>query len=107
MNVARHPRSLCKEHALEVLNGIKVELKPYRQPGVEPSPRCFVVDRRKDQSGVSGIGIVAEGVEFTDGTVAMRWITETTTTVLFDNMSDVRIIHGHRGDTVIRWLEDA
>jgi hypothetical protein len=65
-----------------------------------------VVDRRKDDSGVSGIGIVAEGVEFTDGTVAMRWVTETATTVIFDNMADVRLIHGHKGSTTVRWIEE-
>lgn len=106
MHVARHPRSLCREHAQQVLDGHKIELKPYRQPGVEPAPRCFIVDRRRDDSGVSGIGIVAEGVEFTDGTVCLRWVTETATTVLFDSMQDVRTIHGHGGTTTVRWLEE-
>jgi len=89
-----------------VLDGEKIELKPYRQPGQEPAPRLFIVDRRKDQSGISGIGVIAEGVEFTDGTAVMRWITETVTTSFFENMGDLRKIHGHRGETVIRYLDE-
>jgi hypothetical protein len=34
--------------------------------------RLFLLIRNEDVSGVSGTGIVAEGVEFSDGTVAMR-----------------------------------
>ena len=37
------------------------------------APRAFVLQRNEDETGVSGTGIVAEGVEFSDGTVALRW----------------------------------
>lgn len=106
MQVSRKPRSLCRVHAQAVLDGEKIELKPYRQPGLEPKPQPFVLDRKKDDSGISGTGIVAEGVEFTDGTVVMRWITETNSTSFFETMADLRKIHGHRGTTTIRWLQD-
>jgi hypothetical protein len=107
MMLGRKSRSLCHEHAQMVLDGQKIELKPYRQPGVDSDPRLFMVDRRKDQTGISGIGVIAEGVQFTDGTVVIRWITETPTTAVFDSIDDLRKVHGHRGDSVIRWVEDA
>src|SRR4051794_16547249 len=34
----------------------------------------FELHRDQDISGVSGVGVVAEGVAFTDGTVALRWL---------------------------------
>lgn len=106
MQVARKSRALCKDHAQQVLDGEKIELKPYRQPGLEPAPRLFVIDRSKDSSGVSGIGLVAEGVLFTDGTVVIRWVTETASTAYFDTIEDVQKVHGHRGMTVIRYLDE-
>jgi hypothetical protein len=36
----------------------------------------FMLRRTEDVSGLSGTGMVAEGVEFTDGRVAMRCRTE-------------------------------
>lgn len=107
MVVGRKTRALCRDHAQMVLDGLKVELKPFRQPGVEPTPRTFALDRRIDGSGISGVGIVAEGVEFTDGTVCLRWLTETQTTVLFDNIGDLRKIHGHGATTQVRWLDES
>ena len=106
MQVARKSRALCKEHAQEVLDGNKIELKPYRMPGVEPTPRLFIIDRSKDNSGISGVGVVAEGVQYTDGTVVIRWITETATTALFDSIEDVQKVHGYRGDSVIKFLDE-
>ena len=37
--------------------------------------RLFKLQRKVDCSGVSGTGVVAEGVEFDDGQVALRWLT--------------------------------
>jgi hypothetical protein len=35
--------------------------------------RRFRLQRLEDESGVSGVGYVAEGCESTDGRVALRW----------------------------------
>jgi hypothetical protein len=43
--------------------------------------RLFRLERTEDASGVSGIGKVAEGVVFDDGTVVLRWLTEVKSTV--------------------------
>lgn len=66
--------------------------------------RTFSLIRNEDETGVSGTGIVAQGVEFDDGVVAMRWLTDTSSTVVYTNINDVRIIHGHNGKTVVQWI---
>jgi hypothetical protein len=65
--------------------------------------RRFFLDRMEDETGVSGSGLVAEGVVFWDGTVAMRWRTGTSSTAVYDCIEDVETIHGHGGKTVVRW----
>ncbi len=56
-----------------------------------------------DVSGVSGTGVVAHGCVFPDGTVALRWATEHRSTTVYDDIETVRKIHGHGGNTDVRW----
>lgn len=65
--------------------------------------RTFKLVRDTDVSGISGTGIVGEGVIFSDGRVAMRWLTATATTVVFDCIEDVETIHGHGGYTWVKF----
>lgn len=67
--------------------------------------RRFVLIRHHDVTGASGTGIVAEGIEFSDGTVAVRWPSSHPTTSVWQDVNDVRVIHGHTGCTVVRWLD--
>jgi len=67
--------------------------------------RRFVLDRAEDISGSSGVGYVAEGVEFTNGTVAMRWRTDLASTAIYDTIGELEAIHGHDGATQIRWID--
>ena len=69
--------------------------------------RRFVLQRKVDISGVSGTGIVAEGVEFSDGSVVLRWISNNPTSVVFhDNgLESVEAIHGHQGSTIIHFID--
>lgn len=48
--------------------------------------RRFVFQRNEDVSGTSGTGIVAEGVQFTDGTVAVRWRSMIASHVIYLNV---------------------
>lgn len=65
-----------------------------------PRPaRLFTLERDVDESGVSGVGVVAEGVEFSDGTCAMRWLTKVTSVAVYASMDDLLSIHGHGGKT--------
>ena len=63
--------------------------------------RTFILYRVIDVSGVSGTGVVAEGVEFSDGLCVCRWVTSTATTTVYNSIEDVRSIHGHDGATKI------
>lgn len=67
----------------------------------------FEIIRHHDVSGISGTGRVAEGVEFTDGTVVVRWLkTEGVepTTVVHPGIDNVIALHGHNGSSEVVWL---
>lgn len=59
----------------------------------------FWLQRTEDVSGVSGTGRVAEGVIFTNGKVALSWLTPTTSIVVYDSITVCEQIHGHEGRT--------
>ncbi len=61
--------------------------------------RIFHLHRHHDVTGITGVGIVAEGVIFTDGSCAMRWLSELTSVVIFHTVEDILAIHGHQGHT--------
>jgi hypothetical protein len=63
--------------------------------------RRFHFERTEDASGVSGCGRVAEGVVFTNGKVALEWLSDHSSTALYDSIQDVEHIHGHEGRTKI------
>jgi hypothetical protein len=74
-------------------------------PAGVPAPfRQFVLRRFEDVSGVSGTGVVAEGVQFSDGSVALRWLGERPSTATWWSIEDVEHIHGHKGLTVVAWV---
>ena len=64
--------------------------------------RRFVLQRDVDETGISGTGIVAEGVVFSNGYVTMAWKTEWTSIVTYpQGIEAVEKIHGHGGKTRI------
>lgn len=66
--------------------------------------KTFQLYRHEDETGVSGIGLVAEGVEFSDGKVAMRWtVGDHRSTSTWDSIASVEAIHGHDGKTAVVW----
>jgi hypothetical protein len=64
----------------------------------------FELHRLEDETGISGTGRVAEGVQFSDGSCAMRWLTPLASTAIYASIEDIDAIHGHGGKTVISWL---
>lgn len=60
--------------------------------------KLFELHRDQDETGVSGVGVVALGVIFDDGSCALRWLTETSSTT-YACVEDVEKIHGHQGKT--------
>lgn len=69
--------------------------------------RRFILRRDTDETGVSGAGDVAEGVEFSDGVIALRWTTAWPTSVVFHDrgLESVQAVHGHGGKTRVIWLD--
>ena len=61
----------------------------------------FWLERVEDESGVSGVGRVAEGVIFSNSWCAMTWLTEHPSIAFYQSIEEVEAIHGHQGDTKI------
>lgn len=67
--------------------------------------RQFHLVRLVDVTGVSGTGVVAQGCQFEDGTVVLRWLGENASTVIWDSIKDALKVHGHDGATTVEWIE--
>lgn len=68
--------------------------------------RRFYLMRVVDATGVSGTGIVAEGVQFSDGQTVMRWLREPVSTGVYQDVQSLLAIHGHQGSTHIHWMDE-
>ncbi len=68
--------------------------------------RRFYVVRKEDETGVSGTGIVAEGVVFWDGTCVIKWTTDTSSIGIYKSHVEMIHLHGHGGRTVIKWIDE-
>jgi hypothetical protein len=76
-----------------------------RQNTTQQKPRLFQLVRHTDVSGVRGTGTLAEGVEWSDGAVTLRWRGRWPVTSLWDGGIDALLaVHGHNGRTQIHWL---
>ncbi|MFI6296800.1 hypothetical protein ACIBEJ_34785 [Nonomuraea sp. NPDC050790] len=73
--------------------------------------RRFRLHRVEDVSGVSGTGVVAEGVVFSDDWAVTHWLDRppmhepTMTTWLNRGHDGIRKVHGHNGATRVEWLD--
>jgi hypothetical protein len=67
----------------------------------------FYLYRQTDKTGVSGTGVVAEGVRFEDGKCVLRWCVpgKPRGTTVYESIVDVMSIHGHDGATTVMWLD--
>lgn len=63
--------------------------------------KTFKLVRKHDISGVSGTGIVAEGVEFHDGQCVMSWFGQHHTLEVSPTIESIIAIHGHDGATEV------
>ncbi len=72
---------------------------------VVPKLRRFELHRHIDVSGVSGTGVVAEGVLWSDGSVSIRWLGERPSIVFWTGLEDAYAVHGHNGATEFVWLD--
>lgn len=69
--------------------------------------RRFILRREEDESGVSGTGMVAEGVEFTSGMVVITWLVGPHRAInVYESIKTVEEVHGHGGKTKIEWKDE-
>lgn len=67
--------------------------------------RLFHLNRKVDVSGISGVGRVAEGVEFDDGQVVLSWFGRYHTVEILPHIKAVTDLHGHDEKTIVEWVE--
>jgi hypothetical protein len=68
--------------------------------------RIFNLVRSKDISGISGTGLVANGVEFPCGKVVICWCVSVHSITVFDSIEQLIKIHGHEGATKIEFIKE-
>jgi hypothetical protein len=68
--------------------------------------RTFKLVRDSDVSGVSGTGVICEGVLFSDGHAALHWLGDMPLTTPYPCLEWVLKIHGHEGLTRLVWDDE-
>jgi|GEM_PF-1095004 len=63
--------------------------------------KLFHFYRKEDESGVSGTGPVVEGVQFSNGWCAIRWMSNMSSLCFYQSLEEVKKIHGHGGKTEV------
>lgn len=65
--------------------------------------QVFHLIREEDVTGISGIGHIATGVVLPSGRVVLEWHTAHKSLGIYDNVGEVRAIHGHDGKTKLEY----
>tara|TARA_Y100000310_G_scaffold154939_1_gene154434 strand:- start:102 stop:485 length:384 start_codon:yes stop_codon:yes gene_type:complete len=107
-------KKAVKEEPEEVKEEVSTEpevLKPKRPTTQAPQGiRTFTIARQYDETGVSGIGVVIEGVVLATGQAIIHWLTPAPRGALaiFDSMADFIKIHikPHPGNASILTWDD-
>lgn len=68
--------------------------------------RLFRLVRHADASGLRGTGTLAEGVEWSDGSVALRWRGPWPSTSTWDRVEALLAVHATDGRTLLHWSAD-
>ena len=80
-----------------------------RRTRIAVHPRRLILYRHCDGTGVSGTGVVASGVEWPDGHVALRWMADNpdavSSTSFWTSVAQLLQVHGHRGDSEVVYLD--
>ena len=69
--------------------------------------KIYEMVRLEDISGISGVGNIAEVVEFENGKTVVAWRTDSpngpniANVIVYDSIEDCEKIHGHEGATRI------
>ena len=70
-----------------------------------PVGRRFFLRRKEDESGVSGVGRVALGIQMPSGRVLLEWLTATSSEAFYNSIEECIAIHGHGGKTEVEWID--
>lgn len=91
----------------EIIGVVLVPPTSYSVPDQRTSGRRFRLVRHEDVSTISGTGVVAHGVQWPDGAVALRWAIPDLppSTAVWDSIEAVEAIHGHQGKTEVEWID--
>jgi len=87
------------------------DLKP--KPPTKFAPRgieTFTVCRQADETGVSGAGVIIEGVQYATGQVVLHWLTPPPigSIAIFASLSDFKKVHINphpTNKTIITWSD--
>lgn len=71
----------------------------------ETPPLRFQLVRDEDETGISGLGVVAYGVLFSDGAVVTRWNSDVAQTCVWASLEELEAVHGHGGRTRVEWID--
>tara|TARA_Y100000034_G_C6873229_1_gene398982 strand:+ start:21 stop:416 length:396 start_codon:yes stop_codon:yes gene_type:complete len=107
-------KKVVPEEPEEVKEEVSTEpevLKPKRPATQAPQGiRTFTIARQYDETGVSGVGVVIEGVVLATGQAIIHWLTPAPRGALaiFDSMADFIKIHikPHPGNSSILTWDD-
>ena len=55
--------------------------------------KVFRIIRQSDETGISGSGHVMTGIIFEDGSVVIRWLSETPSTTMYQSWEDFNALH--------------
>jgi hypothetical protein len=81
------------------------------RPAPANEPRCFLIVRKTDVTGVSGVGVIGDGYQSSDGAVAYRWHggppQNQPKWEFYDNRGTDPFlqISGHDGRTELIWID--
>lgn len=73
------------------------------------SMKRIELHRDVDETGISGTGLVAEGVWWVESNIiALRWLSAWPTSVVFHErgMESIEAVHGHNGKTRIVVIDE-
>ena len=68
--------------------------------------RRFFLVRDVDESGCSGTGLVAQGLEFDSGRAVMEWLVPPCSLNIFASVEELVSIHGHCGKSKVKYVDD-
>jgi len=69
--------------------------------------RRFELIRHEDQTGISGVGKIAEGVQFSTGKCALAWTKTIPSITVYDTVDQLLSVHGHNGTTELKWIDNS